>query len=452
MKTKGVSVRLLALRALNRVILESAYPDLALEGVFKRNPGLSKQETALLTELVYGVIRWLGKLDYVIGLFTRRVRKEEIRNILRLGVYQILFLDGVPDYAAVNETVDIARGIYGRGIGDFVNAVLRRIAREKGSIVYPAREGDPVTFIEVSCSFPRWVVERWIRTYGKEHTERLCNSLNRVPPLTVRINRLKAKREEAIKGFKERGVDSIPTLYSPDGVTLLSRLDPASIPEYNLGLFTVQDEAAQLISYLLDPKPGERILDACSAPGGKTTHIAEIMGNEGEVIAVDISRARLELVRLQAKRLGIGIVRTISADLAGMGSTKGFPKGFDRVLVDAPCSGLGTLRRNPDAKWRKGERDVLELSEIQFKILSRSARMVRPGGVVVYAVCTLMPEENEMVCEGFLHENPDFRMDLEAESTYPFLSGFIDKRGFFVSDPVKHDMDAFFAVRFRRMR
>jgi len=452
MKTKRPSTRLLALKTLNRVILESAYPDLVLESVFRRNPNLSSQETAFLTELVYGVIRWLGNLDYVIGLFANKVRKEGIRNILRLGAYQILFLDSVPDHAAISETVDIAKSIYGERIGDFVNAILRGITREKENIVYPVKEKDIITFIAVSYSFPRWIVEKWIYVFGADYTEKLCKALNQIPPLTVRVNTQKVKREEAIKRFRNRQIDLIPTRYSPDGITFLSRFDPTSVPEFNLGLFTVQDEAAQLISYLLNPKPGERILDACSAPGGKATHIAEIMNNEGEVIAVDVNKARLELIRLQAKRLGIEIIKTTCADLSSKESTKGIPQGFDRVLVDAPCSGLGTLRRNPDAKWKKGKSDILELSEIQFKILSQSARMVRPDGVVVYSVCTLMPEENERVCKRFLYENPGFKIDSEIESLNPFLSGFINKMGFFVSDPAKHNTDAFFAARFRRAR
>ncbi|MBI2488044.1 MAG: 16S rRNA (cytosine(967)-C(5))-methyltransferase RsmB [Deltaproteobacteria bacterium] len=451
MKTKNLSARVLAFRTLNRVILEEAYPDLALEGAFKENPHFSKQDAALLTELVYGVVRWLGKLDYVIGLFASKVKKKEILNILRLGVYQLLFLDGVPDYAAINETVNIAKNVYGEKVGNFVNAVLREIVREKENISYPEKEHDLITYISVKDSFPKWLVERWIELFGFAYTEKLCQSLNQVPPFTIRVNSLKTTKNELIKRLQNRGIELIPTKYSLDGITILSKFDPASIPEFDLGLFTVQDEAAQLVSYLLYPKPGDRILDACSAPGGKTTHIAELMQNKGEVVALDINKSRLRLVKLQAKRLGIGIIKTVLADASSGDGTKEFELSFDKVLVDAPCSGLGTLKRNPDAKWRKTERDILELSEIQFKILSQVSKMLKPGGVIVYAVCTLMPEENERLCERFLQENSELEIDTGIESILPLDSTFFKGSGFFISDPVLYNMDGFFAVRFKRM-
>jgi 16S rRNA (cytosine967-C5)-methyltransferase len=243
----------------------------------------------------------------------------------------------------------------------------------------------------------------------------------------------------------------MPTHHSPDGVTILSRLDPASIPEFGLGLFTVQDEAAQLVSYLLDPRPGDRILDTCSAPGGKTTHLAELMCNEGEVVALDINQSRLALVRLLAKRLGIGIIKTAIADVSKVDETMEGKWKFDKVLVDAPCSGLGTLRRNPDAKWTKTRKDILELSEIQFKILSQVARMIKPNGVIVYAVCTLMPEENEELCERFLQGNPEFKIDTAIRSIFPLDSRFFKGSEFFISDPVMFDMDGFFAAKFKKM-
>jgi 16S rRNA (cytosine967-C5)-methyltransferase len=450
MKTKNPSARTVAFKTLNRVILEEAYPDLALEGALRKNPHLSEQDIAFLTELVYGVVRWLGKLDYIIGLFASKVKKKEVLNILRLGVYQLLFLDGVPDYAAISETVNIAKNVYGGKVGNFVNAVLRELVREKKNISYPEKEHDLITYISVKDSFPKWLVERWIKVFGFTYAEKLCQSLNQVPPFTIRVNSLKTTRFELIERLQNRGIELIPCKYSLDGITILSKCDPASIPEFDLGLFTVQDEAAQLVSFLLDPKPGDRILDACSAPGGKTTHIAELIRNKGEVVALDINKSRLRLVKLQAKRLGIEIIKTVLADSSAGNGTKEFELSFDRVLVDAPCSGLGTLKRNPDAKWRKTERDILELSEIQFKILSEVSKMVKPRGVIVYAVCTLMPEENERLCERFLRENTEFKIDTCIKSIFPFDSTLLKGRGFFVSDPVLYNMDGFFAVRFKR--
>ncbi|HWP92793.1 MAG TPA: 16S rRNA (cytosine(967)-C(5))-methyltransferase RsmB [Thermodesulfobacteriota bacterium] len=449
--TKNVTAREAALIVLSRVLLQSAYPDLALEGFFAKNTHLSKKEISLVTELVYGVIRWLGKLDYIINLFTTSIKKKEVENLLRLGIYQILFLDSIPDYAAINETVGLAKKLYGDRVGNFVNAVLRRLVRDKDGIVYPRVEDDPVKYISVKHSFPPWLVRRWIGTMGHDQTEKLCHAYNQVPPITVRTNTLKTMRERLIEAFSARDIRSVPTKYSPDGITLFSKIDPASIPEFQLGLFTVQDEASQLISYLLNPQPGDIVLDACSAPGGKSTHIAELMGNEGEVISLDINESRLGLVERQAKRLGIGIIRTVCADLSGEGCVSEFQNRFDKVLVDAPCSGLGTIRRNPDIKWRRGEKDILELSEIQFKILSHAARMVKPNGVLLYSVCTLTGEENEELCERFLKENQGFQIDQEQISALQSISHLFEEKGFFRTSPLIPDMDGFFSARFRKV-
>ncbi|HSE82961.1 MAG TPA: 16S rRNA (cytosine(967)-C(5))-methyltransferase RsmB [Thermodesulfobacteriota bacterium] len=440
-------MRTSAFIALNRVLHEGAYPDLALDGIIRKKPKLSPRDIALLAEIVYGTVRWLRKLDYVIGLFAHKgVKKKEVLNILRMGVYQLLFLEGVTGYAAINETVDIAKSLYGDRLGNFTNAVLREVSRNKDKIHYPLREKGPITYLEINYSFPRWLIEKWHSEYGFDYTEKLCNSLNRISPLTMRVNPLKTTREDLIRGLKGRGMEIIPTPHSPSGITFLTRLDPSQLPEFRSGLFTVQDEGAQLISYLLDPKPGEIILDACSAPGGKTTHIAELMRNEGTIIALDINDSRLKLVQRQARNLGINIVRTVNADAAN----RNYEQEYDKILVDAPCSGLGTIRRNPDAKWKKDLNSILELSEIQFKILTAVSRRLKPGGILVYAVCTLIPEENERVCERFLSQCPEFKLDTEIE--VPFEKGaFFNESSFFLTDPVKHNMDGFFAGRFKKL-
>lgn len=446
MRTKN-SARILALQGLKRVLFEGAYPDLALDSIVRKNTNLSSREIALLTEMVYGTIRWLRKLDYVIGIFAHKgVKKKEVFNILRLGAYQLLFLEGVSDYAAVHETVDIAKNIYGERIANFTNAILREILRSKEKINYPTRENDPISYLEINYSFPRWLIEKWQYEFGFDYTEKLCNSLNQISLLTVRVNTLKATREKLIHALKSRDIDVMPTEHCPQGITFLTRLDPSRIPEFSSGLFTVQDEGAQLVSYLLEPKPGEIILDACSAPGGKTTHIAELMQNRGEIIALDINEQRLRLVQKQARNLGINVIKTVNADA----SIQSYECQFDKTIVDAPCSGLGTIRRNPDAKWKKDLKNVLELSEIQFKILSAVSRSLKPGGILVYVVCTLMPEENERVCERFLSQYPEFKIDTDVEVPFE-KAAFFNKSSFFITDPVKHNMDGFFAVRFRKI-
>lgn len=450
MKSKGSSTRLLAFKILNRVLFEGAYPDMVLRSAFKKNPDLTSMDKALLTELVYGVIRWLGKLDYIIGILAeRRVNKKEILNILRIGIYQLLFLGGVPDYAAIFETVNVAKGIYGERIARFVNAILREFLRSRENINYPVKKSNPISYIVINYSFPQWLVERWVDAFGMDYTEKLCDSLNQIPLLTGRVNTLKTTRGDLIRGIRDRDIEVVRTKYSPTGISFLTDLNPAEIPEFRLGLFTVQDEGAQLISYLLDPKLGEKILDACSSPGGKSTHIAELMENRGEIIACDINLSRLKLVELQSRRLGVEIIKTICADA----SNKRFleKERFDKILVDAPCSGLGTIRRNPDAKWKKTWSDMLELSEIQFRILSETSARLKVNGIIVYSVCTLMEEENEGMIQRFLSAHPEFKIDLEIESNSP-IKGFLDKNGFFISDPVRHNMDGFFAVRLRKIR
>lgn len=440
------SVRTSAFIVLNRILHEGAYPDLALDAVIRKNPNLSPRDIALLTEMVYGTVRWLRKLDYVISLFAHKgVKKKEVLNVLRIGVYQLLFLEGVNDYAAINETVEVTKSFYGERVGGFANAVLREILRNKDNIHYPSREKEPISYLEINCSFPRWLIEKWHSEYGFDYAEKLCNSLNIISPLTVRANTLKTTREGLIRELKRKGIEAIPTGYSPDGITFLTRLDPSQLPEFRSGLITVQDEGAQLVSYLLDPKPGEIILDACSAPGGKTTHVAELMRNEGTIIAQDINGPRLKLVQNLARNLGIDIIETVNADA----TNRNYEHTFDKALVDAPCSGLGTIRRNPDAKWKKDLKDILELSNIQFKILTAVSRSLKPGGILVYAVCTLMPEENEKVCERFLSQCPEFKIDAEVEVPFE-RDTFSNENGFFLTDPVKHSMDGFFAVRFRK--
>lgn len=450
MKSKGGLPRLLAFKALNRVLFEGAYPDLVLKSVFEKNPTLSHMDRSLLTELVYGIIRWLGKLDYIIGLFTeRKTSKKEILNILRIGLYQLLFLDNIPDYAAIFETVDVAKRIYGEEVARFVNAILREFSRSKEDIQYPSRELSPISYISVNYSFPQWLVKKWIDTLGMDFTEKLCDSLNRVPPLTARVNTLKTTRDDLIQEILGRDIKLEKTKYSPAGISFLTSLNPTEIPEFNSGLFTLQDEGAQLISYLLDPRPGERILDACSAPGGKSTHIAELIGNHGDIIACDINHSRLKLVKIQSMRLGIKIIKTICTDLSGESFLKG--ERFDKILVDAPCSGLGTIRRNPDIKWKRKWDDVLELSDIQFRILSETSARLKVNGIIVYSVCTLMPEENESVIQRFLSTHPEFRIDLDMESK-SHIKDFLNENGFFIFNPIRHNMDGFFAVRMKKIR
>jgi 16S rRNA (cytosine967-C5)-methyltransferase len=292
----------------------------------------------------------------------------EILNILRLGLYQILFLSRTPSSAAVNESAELAKRIRGKGGAGFVNAVLRSYIREKDEIRYPEIAEDPILHISVSQSHPIWLVQRWVKEMGVEETLKICTFNNQISSLMLRTNTLKMNRKDLIEELKQKELKPFPTTYSKEGIVLIDPPPTSELPSLKEGLYIIQDEASQLVTCILDPKPGERILDACASPGGKTTHMAQKMENQGEIYALDLSKGKLDIIEEMCQRLGIKIVKTIKADA---GSPLPIPKGmvFDRVLADVPCSGFGTLRKNPDLKWRRGEQDIKRMSELQSSIL-----------------------------------------------------------------------------------
>jgi len=443
--------RSIALGVLNRVLFQGAYPDLALDTAFARNPHLSPRDRRLIHQIVLGVLRWLHRIDYVIDRFVdRKVKNKTVLNILRMGAYQILFLDGVADYAAVNETVNIANLKLGWKISGFVNATLREISREKGSIEYPGVEQNPTRYIEIVNSYPRWLSEKWTNAYGTEYTLSLTETLNRIPHTCGRVNRLRATRDEIIAALEAKEIEAHKAEYSEDGIVFTNGVNPSLLQEHKEGLLSIQDEGAQLCTLLLNPRPGERVLDACSAPGGKTTYLGELMENTGEIVATDINPARLKMVNQQSSRVGLNIVSTAIGDASGEGYETLFSGEFDRVLIDAPCSGLGTIRRNPDVKWTKSPRMLSTLSNMQYRIMDQCSKLVRKGGIMLFVVCTFMPEENEVLCSRFLGNNTNFEIATELEDGAKHLGEFFDDRGYFITDPVRHGTDGFFALRLRR--
>lgn len=451
MKSKGTSSRLLAHKALNSILINGTHPDTALQEAYKEIPKDSPRDRPLITEFVLGVIRWLAKLDYIINRFVKKKpSKQEVQNLLRLGTYQLILLDGIKDHAAINETVEVANIEFGDEISGFINGTLREMLRSKARIRYPELTDDPLNHIVVEHSFPSWLVDKWILSYGVDHTLHLTGALNKVPPLTLRVNTLKTTRDELIEILKTKKVEAEPTKFSPEGIRLITRFDPSRIPEFKAGLFTVQDEAAQLCSYILGPEPGERVWDVCSAPGGKTTHITQLMNNTGEVIATDSSAKRLAMVEEHAGRLSQNIITTLKLDAAENISPEALDGEFDRVLLDAPCSSLGTIRRNPDVKWNKTPDDPSKMSAIQYRILDNVSKFVASGGSIVYAVCTLTQEENENVCFQFLQKHDEFDLDPSFPSSFSFLDEFLDEGGFFIFDPVRHNTDGFFVAKFIR--
>ncbi len=453
--------RAICLDILNRLEETDAHPDRLLTDSFKRYRYLTPLDRAFLAELTYGVMRWRGRLDCVIRLFSK-IPFEKIDtgtlNILRLGFYQILFLSRTPSSAAVNESVELAKRIRGKGGAGFVNAVLRSSLRQKGEIRYPDFGQEPELHLSVVHSHPLWLIQRWAEELGMEETLRICKFNNQISPLTLRTNTLKINRPNLIEEMRKKELAPLPTSFSKEGIVLPDPPPVSELPFLKEGLYIIQDEASQLVTSVVGSKPGERILDACAAPGGKTTHMAQMMKNRGEIYALDLSKLKLSQIEETCQRLGIKIVKTIKGNAA---ASPPISKGrlFDRILADVPCSGFGTLRKNPDLKWRRGEKDIQRLSELQLSILANLSGYVREGGVVVYSTCTVFHEENEDVVERFLNEHPEFELDPmgmvasafiadeKSEAFRPFIPN-----GYFKTFPPKDEMDGFFAARLIKRR
>ncbi|HJO22096.1 MAG: 16S rRNA (cytosine(967)-C(5))-methyltransferase RsmB [Myxococcota bacterium] len=444
--------RLLALRVLERVERTSSYADRLLHAQLGHSR-LNAADRAFATDLVNGTLRWRGRLDFLLAqLVERDLEKLEpmLTNALRIGAYQIVCNDRVPDRAAVDQTVRSVRAAGAEHATGFVNAVLRRLAAEHRDMRLPSLETDPLGHLTHALSLPAWLADRWLEQFGPVEAIALAEACNRVPPLCVRANRQRTTRDALLTELRTRFPGAMPCHFAGDGVVLGHRGHPGLDPAFLGGRFTVQDEASQLVVAFLDPQPGERVLDVCSAPGGKATGIAERMGPGGEVVALDRNSRRLDLVRRHVRRLGLSDVRCIERDATQALDNLTPTPGFDRVLVDAPCSGLGTLRRNPDARWRVRPDDPARLAEVQRTLLLSAAAALRPGGVLVYSTCTVLPEENENLVRSFLAEAPGFRR-APTEEVAPELHPLLDAEGTLRVMPHIHDGDGFFAVRMVRV-
>jgi len=445
-----MEARHLALKVLFQVNEEGAYANLALEQAMAQFQLADPRDRGLATELVYGCIKYKGRLDWIINQYAKpKVEKMApwIRNIMRLGLYQIMFLDKVPVSAAINEAVKLAKKYGHQGTVKFVNGVLRNIERNKDKINYPDLTQEPIQHISIVYSFPVWLVERWVQDFGVENTVKLCTFFNSPSPLWIRTNTLKISRQALKETLIKQGIDCMESEKTPEGLKILASLDVGGLEEFKRGFFTVQDESSMLVSHILAPQRDRLILDVCSGPGGKTSHLAQLMENKGEILAFDVHEHRLELIRETCRRLGINIVQTILQDARF--TTRVVKEPVDGVLVDAPCSGLGVLGRRPDARWRKKPEDISALQEIQKEILNEAARLVKPGGTLVYSTCTITQEENNAVVQDFLKKNPDFRLDENLPKFLPYESQ-AGSEGWLQFLPFKDNMDGFFIARLQR--
>lgn len=422
-----------------------------LEDLYRANPRLTDVDRAFISHLVLGVWRWRGRLDWIIEKAAGRPLKKIsplVLNILRLAVYQIFHMDRVPESAAVNEGVRQAKTRGAAHAAPFVNGLLRNLCRNKEVIEFPDRREDPVRYLSEVHSYPAWLVGRWIEVFGEKETEALLEAQNRIPALDVRTNRLKTNPESLVIHLEKEGVSALPHERVPDAVRITGLRGRVSrLEAFQQGLFQVQDTAAQIVAHLLSPAPGERVLDVCAGLGGKSTHLAELSGDRAGVTALDVSHGRLVRLKETSRRLGLAGIHTVAADAASP-LDRLFRTKFQAVLVDAPCTGLGVLSRHPDAKWRRSGSDPARLAELQRQILLKAARVLSPGGRMLFITCTLTEEENQGVVESFLGENGRVRLLNLRETAPPWARDYVDPQGFFRTLPHVHGMDGFFGALF----
>lgn len=441
------NTRLIAYELLIRITIKKAYPDIVLNQYLSKNKNIISKDIKLITELVYGTIRWKKKLSYVLNLFIKhKLKSSKIELVLLMGIYQILYLDSVPDHASINETVKVAKAKFDYKIKNLVNAVLREVIRNKELIEYPDKS-DISEYLSINYSYPKWLIIKWTESYGEELTEKICAGLNNHGLPIIRVNNNLISTDKFAKLIKDHNPQN--TFFSDHGLYVENLNVLINSDLYNNGYFSIQDESSQLVSIILDPKPGETIFDSCSAPGTKSNHIAEIMKNRGKIISCDINKERLNLVLQDSKRLKNSIIFTRCSDAKDIVFDDNIQ--FDRILVDAPCSGLGTIKNNPDIKWNKNPDDIVQLSSIQLEILNNVSRYLKTGGTLVYSVCTLMREENEHVCELFLKQNTKFRIDSTVSNKYEKINRLLDRNGYFSSLNELDKMDGFFIAKFQKI-
>lgn len=444
----AAGARALALDILAAAARHGGSVEELLAATLKRHPGLSRPERGLLLELVQGVKRWEMRLDYLLSQVSDLPLKKlhpVVLQLLRLGAYQILMLDRVPARAALHEAGNLAKakGLPRSHVG-FINAVLRRLAAGDGPPL-PDPASDPVLALSVIHSHPAWLVKRWLARYGFEATSARLAANNLVPPLSVRVNTLKTDPASLMVRLAREGVLARRGRFSPVGLIFETvPASPAELASYREGLWLFQDEGAQLISSLLPLGPGLVVAEIGAGRGGKTTHLAEALANSGVLAAVDRHGARLQELKKNARRWGLKMTSPIRADAAVVLPLKN--GSCDAVVLDVPCSALGILRRHPEIKGRLQEADLATFPPRQAAMLEHAARLVKPGGSLLYITCTTEPQENEVQIEQFLSTHPEFRLATNAEQLPPTARGLIQPPGFFRTSPEEHDMDAFFAA------
>lgn len=451
---KNKTARGMALEVLYAVDHEGAFSNIALNRVLEKYRP-EKIDRGFITELVYGTLRTLNTLDWVLGRFLRKPLAglpPWIRNILRMGVYQILYMEKVPESAACNESANLARNYGHAGTVKLVNGVLRNVARNAAQLEFPEMGKDPVKSIAIRYSHPEWLIRRWIAEFGPEDTEKLCRANNEIPANAIRTNTLKITRDDLQRVLAGEGIEAVPGKYAPETLVIEGFKSVGTIEAHRTGLFMVQDESSTLVGHAVKPRPGSFVIDACSAPGGKSTHLAQLMENKGHIVSADVHSHKMKLIRENADRLGVEIIEPVVLDAAEM--DRQYAGRADSILVDAPCSGLGVLRRRPEIRWRKQPGQIDELHCLQVKILGSAAKCLKPGGTLVYSTCTVTHEENIDVVNEFLDGNAGFSL-VSLEGYLPDkLAGMPGtdtlNKGYVQFLPHIHGTDGFFIARMQK--
>lgn len=443
------NARKIAAEILNSIEKNKAFSNIEINKMVKKLDDIRDQN--FVRELVYGVLENKLYIDNILKNFSKtKISKIDnmILQILRIGIYQIYFTENIPDSAICNEAVKITKMIGKNRLSGFVNGVLRNISRNKNKEFLPDKNKDLLNYLSVKYSHPKWIVDTHIKDYGEKFTEDLLTFNNKKPPLIIRVNTLKIDRESLIKKLMEYDIETVKTKYSNVGLRVLNPKNITGLKEFKNGLFTIQDESSQLVVHIMNPKSESEVLDVCSAPGGKSTHMAQIMENKGTIISRDIFDHKLKLIEDNSKRLGINIIKTEKYD--ALEFDESLEDSMDYCLVDAPCSGLGLLRRKPDIRWNKSEDDIKNLSNIQLNILEIASKYLKKDGILIYSTCTVSKDENINLINTFLKNNKNYK--LEKMDNLNINDNSTLEKGYIELFPNIHGTDGFFIAKLKRIR
>lgn len=437
--------REIALRVLQDINEKEGYSNISIKNHI--NDDISIQDEGFVRELVYGVIENKLYLDYILSKASKiKLNKihSTIKDIIRIGLYQLIFLDKIPDSAAVNESVNLAKKYGHKGTIGFVNGVLRSVSRDIEGFKN-IEEKNRQKSLSIRYSHPEYLVNRFINDFGFDFTVELLKANNSKPSLNIRVNTLRIEKEELMRLLREKGFELTEGEYARDAIIVHNPYRITSTIEFRKGFFTIQDESSMLVGQILNPVEGSTVLDVCSAPGGKSTHMAAIMKNKGKIIARDFYEHKIKLIEENKKRLGIDIIETEAYDALKLDNN--LIEKVDYCLVDAPCSGFGLIRRKPEIKWNRKEEDIKELSKLQYEILNVCKNYVKKGGILLYSTCTILDEENICIIYKFLEENKNFKLipiDNEikiCDNTNTLKDGYIQLY------PNIHNTDGFFIAK-----